>query len=271
MVLLDLEDAVAPSEKATAREKVAQAIREFDWKDKIVGVRLNAFSSMLTLRDVIDVVGQAGPRLDLVVLAKTANANEIITLDLVLAQIEHESGLDVGHVGVEALIESAEGLANIASIATASSRLEAIAFGPGDLAASLGMPMGIVGDVVAGYPGDHYHAVCMSLLVAARANGLAVVDGPYLGLQDMARLRELAGRTRALGFDGKWAIHPDQVAILNEAYSSTDEEIARAHEMLSALHHAATDEGKGAVRHGAEMFDEVNRKMALSILARARS
>ncbi len=268
MVLLDLEDAVAPEEKPAARAKVANAIGKFDWGNKIVGVRLNAFSTPYTFRDVLEVVSNAGPRLDIVMLAKTANAQEIAALDLILNQIELEAGIEPGHIGLEALIESADGLANIREIAGSSPRLEALAFGPGDLAASLGMPMGVVGDTVANYPGDHYHSVCMSLLLAARTHGLAVVDGPYLGLDDHERLRELSQRTRALGFDGKWAIHPDQIELLNEIYSPTEQEIARAREMLSALDLAASDEGKGAIRHGGEMFDEVNRKMALSILAR---
>lgn len=268
MVLLDLEDAVAPNEKANARLKVSRAIMDFDWGDKIVAVRVNAFNTPHTVRDVLEVVGRAGERLDLVVLAKTATANEVVALDLILNQIEIESGLRYRHIGIEALIESAEGLANISHITAASARLESISFGPGDLAASLGMPMGVVGDVAEDYPGDHYHAVCMSLLVAARAHGLYVIDGPYLGLGNSDRLRELGLRTRALGFDGKWAIHPDQIAILNEIYSPTDEEIARAHKMLDALDRAAEDEGKGAIRHGEEMFDEVNRKMAMSVLSR---
>jgi citrate lyase subunit beta/citryl-CoA lyase len=269
MVLLDLEDAVAPDEKPAARNKVAHAIREYAWGDKIVGVRLNAFSSLYTVRDMIEVIGAAGPRLDVVILAKTRDAHEIAAIDLLLTQLEAEAGLENGQVGIEALIESADGLANITEIAAASSRLEAIAFGPGDLAASLGIPMGIVGDIAESYPGDHFHAVCLALLLAARTHGLQVIDGPYLGLQDIDRLREMSLRTRALGFDGKWAIHPDQLATINEVFSPTETEIARAHEMLVALELAATSEGKGAIRHGDEMFDEVNRKMALATLSRA--
>jgi len=270
MVLLDLEDAVAPSEKKSAREKVVRAIRELDWGDKIVGVRLNAFSSPYTVSDITEVVGAAGSRLDLVVLAKTERASEIVAVDLILTQVEQGAGLDVGHIGIEALIETARGVSNVATIAGASPRLEAIAFGPGDLAASLGMPITVVGDEIEGYPGDHYHAVCMSLLIAARTNGLFVIDGPFHGLGDLDRLGNLARRTRALGFDGKWAIHPEQIAVLNAVYSPTEAEIARANEMLEAIGHAAEVDGRGAIRHGGEMFDEVNRKTALSVLARAR-
>jgi len=270
MVLLDLEDAVAPSEKRSAREKVVRAIRESDWGDKIVGVRLNAFSSAYTISDITEVVGAAGSRLDLVVLAKTERSTEIAALDLILTQVEQGAGLDVGHVGIEALIETAHGVANVATIAGASPRLEAIAFGPGDLAASIGIPISVVGDDVDGYPGDHYHSVHMALLIAARTHGLFVIDGSYLGLGDLDRLGELARRTRALGFDGKWAIHPEQIPVLNAVYSPTEAEISRANEMLAALDHATTVEGKGAIRHGGEMFDEVNRKMALSVLSRAR-
>ena len=269
MVLLDLEDAVAPSEKASAREKVARAIRESDWGDKIVGVRLNAFSSPFTVGDVTAVVGAAGDRLDVVVLAKTERASEIAALDLILSQVEYGAGLEIGHVGIEALVETAQGIANVTAIAGASPRLEAIDLGPGDMAASLGIPVTIVGDEVAGYPGDHFHAVYMALLIAARAHGLFVIDGPFHGLGDLDRLRTLASRTRALGFDGKWAIHPEQIPVLNAVFSPTEAEISRANEMLETLDDASTNQGKGAVRHGGEMFDEVNRKMALSILARA--
>jgi len=268
MVMLDLEDAVAPAEKPVARQKAAQAIRELDWGDKVVGVRLNAWNTTHTVRDVLEVVSQGGERLDVVILAKTANAAEVVALDLVLTQLEREMALPVGHVGIEALIESAEGFANVRAICGASPRLEAVALGPGDLAASLGMPMGVVGDVVADYPGDHFHYVCIELLVAGRTSGLQVIDGPFLGLGDLDRLSEMAHRTRALGFDGKWAIHPEQLAVINEAYSPTADEVARAREMIRALDEAAADDAKGAVRHGGEMFDEVNRKMAQSILAR---
>lgn len=270
MVLLDLEDAVAADEKRGARARVVRAIRESDWGGKIVGVRLNAFSSPYTVSDVTEVVGAAGSRLDLVVLAKTEHATEIAALDLILTQVEQGAGLDVGQVGIEALIETAHGIANVTAIAGASPRLEAIAFGPGDLAASLGMPITVVGDDIDGYPGDHHHSVYMALLIAARTHGLFVIDGPFLGLGDLGRLEELARRTRALGFDGKWAIHPEQIAVLNAVYSPTEAEISRANQMLAALDHATTVERKGAIRHGGEMFDEVNRKMALSVLSRAR-
>lgn len=268
MVMLDLEDAVVPSERARARRLVARAVAAGGFGDAIVGVRVNAFGTGDALADLTAVVPESAGRLDVVVLAKTKDAAEVRALDIVLGELERAAGLTVGGIGVEALLESAKGIANIAEIAAASSRLEALCVGPGDLAASLGMAMGTVGDVLDGYPGDHYHAVSMALIVAARANGLACVDGPYLGLDDEGRLRELAGRTRALGFDGKWAIHPSQVPVLNEVYAPTDAEVARAHEMLAALDDAAATEQRGAVRHGAEMFDEVNRKMAESILAR---
>ncbi len=268
MFMLDLEDAVAPSEKSEARLKVAQAIRNTNWGEAIVAVRVNSFATAYTLRDLVEVVTAAGPRLDCIVLAKTASAQEIAAVDLMLTQLEIEADLSSGQVGIEALIESAQGLADVRAIAGASSRLEAIAFGPGDLAASLGIPMGIVGDKLPDYPGDHYHAVCMELLLAARSHGLQVIDGPYLGLADDARLREMSLRTRALGFDGKWAIHPDQIAIINEVFSPSEEEVARAREMLAAMDRAHEQEGRGAIRHGGEMFDEVNRKMAIATLAR---
>jgi len=269
MVMLDLEDAVAPGEKEAARGKVARAIRELDWGERIVAVRVNAWNSPYTYRDVAEVVLAAGPRLDAIVLAKTANAGEINALDLLLSQVEREAGLDVGHVGIEPLIESAEGFAKVTEICAASPRLEAIAIGPGDLAASLGMPMATVGDVVENYPGDHYHYVYVAVLVAARTHGIQAIDGPFLGLANLERLREMSLRSRALGYDGKWAIHPDQLATINDIFTPTDAEVERAQLILRTLDDAAANEGKGAVRHDTEMFDEVNRKMAHAVLSRA--
>lgn len=269
MVLIDLEDAVAPSEKPHARSRAAAAIATGDWGDRIVGVRINSLSSPYALRDLTETVAAAGERLDVVVVAKTSDPFEVRTVEFVLGQLESELRLAPGHFGIEALIESAQGLANVASIAAASARLEAIAFGPGDLAASLGMAIGTVGDVLAEYPGDHFHAVCLALLVAGRTNGLQVIDGPYLGLADRIRLETMARRTRALGFDGKWAIHPDQIETLNALYSPTEAEVLRAKAMLDALERAEQDERRGAIRHDGEMFDEVNRKMARAVLERA--
>jgi citrate lyase subunit beta/citryl-CoA lyase len=202
-------------------------------------------------------------------LPKVESAGQVVALDLLLSQVEAEAGLPVGRTGVEVQIESALGLAHLSEICAASPRIEAVVLGPVDLAASLGMPMLTGGDVPEDYPGDHYHAVHLALVVAARVQGIQVIDGPYLRLDDPAGLAMRARRTRALGFDGKWAIHPDQVPALNAIFSPDPTQVARAEAILAALETAEADEGRGALRNEGEMLDEASRKMALAIVARA--
>jgi citrate lyase subunit beta/citryl-CoA lyase len=269
MVLLDLEDAVAPSEKPAARKKVVAAVRDLDFSERVLGVRLNAWSSPFLLRDVLEVVGHAGERLDLVTLPKVETPGQVAALDLLLAQVEAEAGLQPGHLGIEVQIESALGLQHVREICEASPRTEAVVLGPIDLAASLGMPMLNGGDDP-DYSGDRYHTVHLALLVAARVAGIQVIDGPYLRLGDLAGLELLARRTRALGFDGKWAIHPEQVGTLNAVFSPEPAEVERALSILAALDAGSEREGRGALRDGGEMLDEASRKVALVVVARAR-
>ncbi len=270
MVLIDLEDAVAPSEKASARARAAAAVRTKDWGDRVVAVRVNAWDSSYTLRDLVEVVTTAGERLDEIMLPKVASAAEVVAADLVLAQLEHEVGLADGHIGLEVQIETVTALRDVDGICAASPRLEAVVLGPADLAASLGIPSLVGGAPLAGYPGDHFHAVLLALLVAGRANGIQVIDGPYLNLSDEAGLREMATRTAALGFDGKWAIHPDQLPVLNEIFSPSREAFDAALAVISALDEGAAHEGVGALRHRGEMIDEASRKMAAQVVARGR-
>lgn len=268
-VILDLEDAVAESEKAGARARVATAIRELDWGERVVCVRLNGWSTAHTYADVIEVVSASGPRLDEVMLPKAGSPGEVAALDLLLTQVERNAGLDPGHVGVEIQIESAAGLSRVREICAASPRLEAVVLGPVDLAASLGMPLATGGGDHPDYAGELYHHVLGELLVAGRAAGLFVIDGPYLAIEDREGLTAVARRRAALGLDGKWAIHPDQLEVLNEVFTPTPEQLERAEAVLAALDDAAAGEGRGAVRHGGEMLDEASRKLAERILARA--
>jgi citrate lyase subunit beta / citryl-CoA lyase len=268
MVFLDLEDSVAPLEKEAARPRVAAAIRDLDWGDTVVCVRVNAWDSPWTVYDVTEVVGAAGERLDVVMLPKAQSAADVVALDHVLAQVERHAGLPVGHVGIEVQIETARGLIDVEAICAASSRLETVIFGPADFSASIEMPVLTGGVEVPGYPGDHFHYVFAKLLMAGRANGLQVIDGPYLKIRDVDGLRAYAARTQLLGYDGKWALHPDQVAVLNEVYSPTQEQYDRAHAILEAYRAATDDEGRGAVMFGDEMIDEASRKMAIKFVAR---
>ncbi|HUQ38780.1 MAG TPA: CoA ester lyase [Acidimicrobiales bacterium] len=270
MVFLDLEDSVAPLEKEAARAKVVDAIKNQDWGDKILCVRINAWDTKWTYGDVIDVVGRAGDRLEEVMLPKVQTAAEVVALDLLLTQVELNSGLPAGYIGIEAQIETARGLINVEEICAASPRLETIIFGPADFTASMEMPVLTGGVSIPEYPGDHFHYVFNKILMAGRANGLQVIDGPFLKVRDNEAFREYCMRTRILGYDGKWALHPDQVAVLNEVFSPTQEQFDRAHAILDAYREATEGEGerKGAVMFGDEMIDEASRKMALKFVSR---
>ena len=180
MSFLDLEDSVAPLEKDSARAKVVDAIRKQPWDDRVLCVRINAWDTEWTYGDVIEVVGNAGERLDEVMLPKVQSAAEVVALDLLLTQVEKRSGLPVGHIGIEAQIETTRGLINVDDICAASPRLETIIFGPADFAASMEMPVLTGGVQIPEYPGDHFHYVFSRILMAGRANGLQVIDGPYL-------------------------------------------------------------------------------------------
>lgn len=268
MVFLDLEDAVAPKEKESSRPRVVAAIRDQDWGDKVLCVRVNDWSTKWTVYDILEVVGNAGPRLDEIMLPKVESAAQIVATDMLLRQVEIASGLPIGHVGIEAQIETARGLINVEEICAASPRLETIVFGPADFAASMEMPVLTGGVHVADYPGDHFHYVFNKILMAGRANGLQVIDGPFLYIRDLDGLRDYSNRARNLGFDGKWALHPDQVTVLNEVFSPTQEQFDKAWEIIDAYREATEGEGKGAVMFGSEMIDEASRKMALKFIAR---
>jgi citrate lyase subunit beta/citryl-CoA lyase len=268
MVFMDLEDSVAPLEKEAARGKVVDAIKNQDWGDKVVCVRINAWDTAWTVFDVVEVVGNAGERLEEVMLPKVQTAAEIVALDLLLTQVEAHAGLPAGHIGIEAQIETARGLINVEEICAASPRLETIIFGPADFAASIEMPVLTGGVQIPEYPGDHFHYVFSKILMAGRANGLQVIDGPFLKIRDQDAFRDYCQRTRVLGYDGKWALHPDQVLILNELFSPTQEQFDRAWDILEAYEQATEGDRKGAVMFGDEMIDEASRKMANKFVSR---
>lgn len=267
MSFLDLEDSVAPVEKEAARAKVAAAVRDLDWDDRVLCVRINAWDTAWTYEDVIEVVGRAGERLDEVMLPKVQTAAEVVALDLLLTQVEKKAGLPVGHVGIEAQIETTRGLINVEEICAAS-RLETIIFGPADFAASMEMPVLTGGVAIPEYPGDHFNYVFSKILMAGRANGLQVIDGPFLKVRDLDALRAFSQRTRVLGYDGKWALTPDQVGVLNEVYSPTQEQFDRAYDILDAYQKATEDDRTGALMFGDEMIDEASRKMATKFVTR---
>jgi citrate lyase subunit beta/citryl-CoA lyase len=269
MTFLDLEDAVSPLEKEAARPKVVDAIKNLDWGDRVLCVRVNDWSTEWTAFDVIEVVGNAGERLDEIMLPKVQDAGQVQALDLLLTQVEKKAGLPIGHIGIEAQIETARGLINVDEICAASPRLETIILGPVDFSADMQMPSLAGGLQIPEYPGDYFHYVFMRILMAGRANNLQVIDGPYVKVRDPEGFRDFATRTQILGYDGKWALHPDQVTILNEVFSCSQEQFDKAWDVLDAYEKATTEgDRKGAVMFGDEMIDEASRKVAKKIVMR---
>jgi citrate lyase subunit beta/citryl-CoA lyase len=269
-VFLDLEDAVAASEKERARKLVIGALRDHDFGGKTVVVRVNGTDTPHYYRDLIGVVEQAGDRLDAVMLPKVRTPGDVEMTDKLLTQIELARELPVGRIGIEAQIEDATGLIACEAIAAASPRMETLIFGPGDYSAAVGIPITTIGGAPEGYPGDHLNYVFSRLVVAARAAGIQAIDGPYAAFDDDDGLRERARLARALGMDGKWTIHPRQIATVNEVFTPTREQWERA-EALLAEYRRANDEGRGAAMFDGEMIDEANRKMAERIAQAGRA
>lgn len=272
-VFLDLEDAVAPDAKAQARVQVANALAEPGWAGQLRGVRVNDWTTPWTHTDIIEVVARAGASLDLVVLPKVTEVSHVHALDLLLSQLEATHDLPPGRIGIEAQIEDARGLTNIDAIASAA-RVHALVLGPADMMASLNMRTLVVGEQPEGYDvGDAYHHVLMRILIAARANGIAAIDGPFLKVRDVDAFRRVAGRSAALGFDGKWVLHPEQIEAGNEIFSPRQEAYDHAELILEAYewHTSSAGGARGAVMLGDEMLDEASRKMALVIAGKGRS
>ncbi|WP_433350541.1 HpcH/HpaI aldolase/citrate lyase family protein [Microtetraspora malaysiensis] len=270
-VFLDLEDAVAPAAKEQARENVVAALRDGDWSGKTIVVRVNDVTTQWAYRDVVDVVEGAGDRLDCLLLPKVEDASHVVWLDMLLTQIEKALGL-TRRIGIEAQIESARGLVNVDAIAASSDRLETLVFGPADFMASIGMKTLVVGEQPPGYgEGDAYHYILMRILMAARANDLQAIDGPYLQIKDVDGFRRVARRAAALGFDGKWVLHPSQVEAGNEVFSPSQEDYEHAELILDAYEYYTTVERRGAAMLGDEMIDEASRKMALVVAAKGRA
>jgi citrate lyase subunit beta/citryl-CoA lyase len=273
-VFLDLEDAVAPLAKPEARKSIVAALNEGGWGDRLRVVRVNDWTTQWTYQDVVEVVEGAGAQLDCLMLPKVASGAQVVALDLLLTQIERAVGLEVGRIGIEAQIETAAGLLAVEAIATASPRVETIIFGPADFMASIAMKSLVVGEQPPGYDvGDAYHHILMSILMAARAHDKQAIDGPYLQIRDVDGFRRVAGRSAALGFDGKWVLHPGQVEAANELYSPRQQDYDHAENILDAYAWSTSRAGgaRGAAMLGEEMIDEASRKMALVIAGKGRA
>ena len=269
-VFMDLEDSVAPGAKEEARGNVVQALKEGDWTGKTVVVRVNGVSTKWCYRDVIEVVENAGQFLDCIMIPKAEYGTDVTFVDDLLRMVEETIGLEK-RIGLEVQIETAAGITNIDDIAEASDRTETLIFGPADMSASLGLPALTAGLPMPGYPGDHWHFILSRILVAARNAGLQAIDGPYLVIRDLDGFREVSLRARALGYDGKWALHPGQIDVLNEVFTPSQEEFDKAEAILEAYQHATEVEFRGAVMFGSEMIDEASRKMAEQLSARGRA
>src|SRR6266568_961797 len=273
-VFLDLEDACAPLAKPGASKNIVAALNEGGWGEKIRVVRVNDWTTQWTYRDVVEVVEGAGAELDCIMLPKVTGADQVMALDLLLTQVEKTMGYEVGRIGIEAQIENARGLIEVDAIAKASPRVETIIFGPADFMASINMKSLVVGEQPPGYDvGDAYHHILMSILMAARANDKQAIDGPYLAIRDLEGFRRVAGRSAALGFDGKWVLHPGQVDAANELFSPRQEDYDHAEDILDAYawYTSEAGGGRGAAMLGDEMIDEASRKMALVVAGKGRA
>ncbi|MFV0451422.1 MAG: HpcH/HpaI aldolase/citrate lyase family protein [Propioniciclava sp.] len=270
-LFLDLEDAVAPAVKAESRARIVAALTDpAGFAAPTVTVRVNDWTTPWTYADVIEVVSGAGSRVDALVLPKCTGADQVRALDLLLTQVEQTAGLPVGQIGLEAQIEDALGLLHVNEIAGASARLESLVFGPGDFMASLGMGGLNVGAQPAGYPADAFHHVLMSILVAARAYGLQAIDGPFVAIRDVDGFIAAARGSAALGYDGKWVLHPAQVEAGNAAFTPDPGDVERARRIMAAYERSTSADGgaRGAIVVDEEMVDEAGVKLAAAILAR---
>lgn len=282
VVFLDLEDSVAPAKKNAARLLTIAALHDVDWGAKTMAVRVNGLDTEWGWRDIVE-VAQACPRLDLILLPKAGGARDIEFVETLLAGIEQSTGR-TDPIGIEALVETALGLANVEEIARASTRLEALIFGVGDFIISMQTPDRMVGAINADYAvltdpdpqgqrqlyyNDQWHHAMARIAAACRAWGLRPVDGPYTNFRDERGFRASAGRARALGFDGKWAIHPNQVAWANEAFTPAPSVVAWAAKVSAAMADAV-EQGMGAISIDGELVDLAHLKMTRNILERDR-
>ncbi|NDU91002.1 MAG: CoA ester lyase, partial [Ferrovum sp.] len=283
IVFLDLEDAVAPDDKATARKNIIQALNDIDWGHKTLMIRMNGLDTHYAYRDVVDVV-EACPRLDMILVPKVGVPQDLYAMDMLVTQIENAMGR-TKRIGFEALIETALGLANVEAIAQASPRLEAMSFGVADYAASTRARTTIIGGVHKDsgvltdkdenghrdyFWTDPWHAAQTRMLVACRAYGLRPVDGPFGDFSDPEGFIAAANRVAVLGYEGKWAIHPSQIDLCNQVFTPSEAEVLKAKRIVEAMEQAAR-EGRGAVSLDGRLIDIASIRMAESLLSKARA
>jgi citrate lyase beta subunit len=267
-VFLDLEDAVAPDDKIQARKNIIEAINDLDWKGNGVSlsVRINGLDTQYMVRDVVDLIEQAGHKIDTILVPKVGVYSDVYMVEAMLNQLEIQQGLK-NKIGVEALIETALGMANVENIACNGSagRLEALHFGVSDYAASNRARTTNIGGLNPDYPGDQWHSAISRMTVACRAYGLRPIDGPFGDIKDPEGYKLAARRAAALGIEGKWAIHPSQVDLANEVFTPPPAEVEKAKRILSALDEAAA-QGKGAAALDGRLIDAASARMANNVV-----
>ena len=283
IIFLDLEDAVAPDEKDQARKNIVAALNEIDWGHKTMSIRVNGLDTHYMYRDLVDIVEQAGERLDLIMIPKVGTAADVYAVDMMVTQIEDAKGYKK-RIGFEHIIETALGMQNVSEIAAASKRNESLHFGVADYAASTRSRTTIIGGVNPDYSvltdpaqdgsrnvhwGDMWHYPLARMVVAARANGLRPIDGPFGDFQDADGYRAAAKRAAVLGCEGKWAIHPNQIALANEVMSPSEAEIIRANRILDAMTEAEAS-GKGAVSLDGRLIDYASIRQAEVLVEKAK-
>lgn len=265
-VFLDLEDAVSPNDKETARTNVIKSLQEMNWREsgKTISVRINGLDTHYMYRDVIDIMEQVGDRIDTILIPKVGTASDVYMVDCMLNQIEIARQYK-SRIGLECLIETALGMSNIKEIATSSDRLEALHFGVADYAASLRARTVVIGGLNPDYPGDQWHHGLSQLVMTCRAYGLRAIDGPFGDFNSPEDFILSAKRAAILGFEGKWAIHPSQIELANNQFTPPEAEVNRAINILKALEKAAA-EGKGAAQLDGRMIDAASARMADNIV-----
>jgi len=265
-IFLDLEDAVSPMDKISARQNVIKALKEINWREKgkTISVRINSPDTYYMYRDLIDIVEEVGEKLDTILLPKAGTASDVYMIDCLLTQIETSKKLN-NRIGIECLIETALGMSNIKEIAKSSDRLEALHFGVADYAASLRARTVVIGGLNPDYPGDQWHHGLSQLVMTCRAYGLRAIDGPFGDFNDPDAYIEAAKRGAAIGIEGKWAIHPSQIELANKVFSPPSSEVTKAKRILEELDKAAKA-GKGAAQLDGRMIDAASARMAENIV-----
>ena len=265
-IFLDLEDAVSPLDKVSARQNIIKALKEINWREKgkTISVRINSPDTLYMYRDLIDIVEEVGEKLDTILLPKAGTASDVYMIDCLLTQIETSKKLK-NKIGIECLIETALGMSNIKEIAKSSERLEALHFGVADYAASLRARTVVIGGLNPDYPGDQWHHGLSQLVMTCRAYGLRAIDGPFGDFNDPDAYIEAAKRGAAIGIEGKWAIHPSQIELANKVFSPPSSEVTKAKRILEELDKAAKA-GKGAAQLDGRMIDAASARMAENIV-----